>query len=102
MLPGRRGELEEVGGPYYLTELTTKVASAANVEYHARIIAEKSLLRKMIETMTTLVGSAYEPGTDAFELMDKAEGEKSLVKVIDPAPRQIPAPESVARAQTSK
>ncbi len=71
----RRGELEEVGGPYYLTELTTKVASAANVEYHARIIAEKSLLRKMIETMTTLVGSAYEPGTDAFELMDKAESE---------------------------
>lgn len=71
----RRGELEEVGGPYYLTELTTKVASAANVEYHARIIAEKSLLRRMIETMTTLVGTAYEPSTDAFELMDKAESE---------------------------
>ena len=51
----RRDQLDDVGGPYYLTELTTQVASAANVEYHARIIAEKSLLRKMIETMTGLV-----------------------------------------------
>lgn len=71
----RRGELDDVGGAYYLTELTTKVASAANVEYHARIIAEKSLLRKMIETMTGLIGRAYDPGADAFEMLDEAEGE---------------------------
>ncbi|MFQ5571948.1 MAG: replicative DNA helicase [Rhodothermales bacterium] len=71
----RRGELDDIGGAYYLTELTTQVASAANVEYHARIIAEKSLLRKMIETMTGLVGVAYEPSADAFELLDQAESE---------------------------
>jgi replicative DNA helicase len=71
----RRDELESIGGPYYLTELTTQVASAANVEYHARIIAEKSLLRKLIETMTGLVGEAYESSADAFELLDKAESE---------------------------
>lgn len=71
----RRGELDEIGGAYYLTELTTQVASAANVEYHARIIAEKYLLREMIETMTTLVGEAYDPGSDAFELLDKAEAD---------------------------
>ena len=41
----RRSELDDVGGSPYLTELTTAVASAANVEHHARIIAEKSLLR---------------------------------------------------------
>jgi replicative DNA helicase len=69
----RRGELDDIGGAYYLTELTTQVASAANVEYHARIISEKYLLREMIETMTTLVGEAYDPGSDAFELLDKAE-----------------------------
>jgi replicative DNA helicase len=68
----RRGEFENVGG-YYLSELTTRVASAANVEYHARIIAEKSLLRKLISTMTGVVGQAYDPTTDAFELLDNAE-----------------------------
>src|SRR5690606_27836260 len=71
----RREELEEVGGAYYLTELTTMVASAANVEYHARIIAEKSLLRKLIETMTGLIGRAYDPASDAFDLLDSAESE---------------------------
>ncbi len=71
----RRGQLDDIGGAYYLTELTTQVASAANVEYHARIIAEKSLLRKMIETMTVLVGQAYDAGADAFELLDLAESD---------------------------
>jgi replicative DNA helicase len=69
----RRSELDDVGGSPYLTELTTAVASAANVEHHARIIAEKSLLRKMIESLTGLVGEAYEPGADAFDLLDRAE-----------------------------
>ncbi len=71
----RHGDLEAAGGAFYLSELTTSVASAANVEYHARIIAEKSLLRKMIETMTGLIGEAYDPGADAFDLLDRAEGE---------------------------
>lgn len=71
----RREDLEEVGGAYYLTELTTMVASAANVEYHARIIAEKSLLRKLIETMTGLITRAYDPASDAFDLLDSAESE---------------------------
>ena len=68
----RRGRYEAVGG-YYLSELTTRVASAANVEYHARIIAEKALLRRLIETMTGVVGQAYDPSTDAFDLLDTAE-----------------------------
>ncbi len=68
----RRGEYEAIGG-YYLAELTTRVASAANVEYHARIIAEKSLLRKLITTMTGVVGQAFDPTTDAFDLLDEAE-----------------------------
>jgi replicative DNA helicase len=70
----RRGQLEEVGGAYYLTELTSKVGSAANVEYHGRIIAERSLLRRFIETTSILIGKAYDPGQDAFELLDEAEG----------------------------
>ena len=71
----RHEKLDEIGGAYYLTELTTRVDTAANVEYHARIIAEKSLLRKMIETMTGLISKAYDPSSDAFELLDESERE---------------------------
>ncbi len=71
----RREKIEEIGGAYYLTELTMHVDTAANVEYHARIIAEKSLLRKLIETMTGLIGQAYDPASDAFELLDASERE---------------------------
>jgi len=70
----RRGNLDQVGGAYYLTELTSTVATAANVEYHARILAEKSLLRKLIETMTTMVGRAYDPTADAFDFL-RLEGQ---------------------------
>jgi len=86
----RRDQLDDIGGPYYLTELTTQVASAANVEYHARIIAEKSLLRKMIEKMTTLVGKAYDPGADAFELLDEAESE--IFQISDNQLRKAASP----------
>ncbi|MGI9174983.1 MAG: replicative DNA helicase [Rhodothermales bacterium] len=77
----RRGEIDAVGGAYYLTELTTRVASAANVEYHARIIAEKSLLRKMIETMSSLIGRAYDNSADAFELLDEVE--RDIFRISD-------------------
>ena len=86
----RRDELEDIGGAYYLTELTNGVASAANVEYHARIIAEKSLLRKMIEKMTTLVGKAYDTSADAFDLLDEAESK--IFKISDSQLRQSAAP----------
>ena len=48
----RSGKLEEVGGNYYLAELANQVASAANVEYHARIVLEKSMLRRLISIST--------------------------------------------------
>ena len=86
----RRDQLEDVGGSYYLTELTTQVASAANVEYHARIIAEKSLLRRMIETMTTIVGKAYDSGTDAFDLLDEAESK--IFEISDSQLRKAASP----------
>ncbi|NND72125.1 MAG: replicative DNA helicase [Rhodothermales bacterium] len=77
----RRKELDKVGGAYYLTDLTTRVATSANVEYHSRIIAEKSLLRMLIETMTDHVKQAFDPSTDAFELLDHAESE--LFRISD-------------------
>ena len=71
----KRGDLDKVGGVYYLTELTSCVASAANVEYHARIIGEKALLRSLITTMSSRIGHAYDSKTDAFELLDQVESD---------------------------
>jgi replicative DNA helicase len=69
----RTGDLEAAGGPYYLVELSNKVASAANIEYHARIIAQKYVQRELIATSTKIIRDAYEDTTDVFELLDDAE-----------------------------
>ncbi|HSO77121.1 MAG TPA: DnaB-like helicase N-terminal domain-containing protein, partial [Bacteroidales bacterium] len=50
----RTNELEEAGGPVYLTELTSKVVSAANIEYHARIVLQKYIQRELIRASTLI------------------------------------------------
>lgn len=67
------GELEMVGGPYYITMLTSRIASAANVEYHARIILQKHIQRDLIHISSEIIKEAYEDTTDVFSLLDKAE-----------------------------
>jgi replicative DNA helicase len=69
----RRGELEKIGGEYYLTELTSKVTSAANVEYHAHIVLEKALMRQLIAASSEVIGRAYSETEDALDLLDEAE-----------------------------
>lgn len=69
----KNGSLELVGGAYYLAELTSKVSSAANIEYHARIVVEQSVKRHIIRIAGALSSSAYEDTTDVFELLEKAE-----------------------------
>ncbi len=69
----RRGHLELVGGEPYLVELTMKVTSAANVEYHARIVLEKALMRTLIATTSTIAARAFSPTEDPFDLLDEAE-----------------------------
>ncbi len=69
----KMGELEAVGGAYYLVELTNRVASAANVEFHARIIAQKFIQRELIRVSTDTINEAFEDSTDVFDLLDKAE-----------------------------
>lgn len=66
-------ELDLVGGPYYITQLTNRIASAANVEYHARIISQKFIQRELIKISSEIIRDAYEDTTDVFELLDKAE-----------------------------
>lgn len=69
----KTGNLEVVGGAYYIAGLTTKVNSAANIEYHARIISEQSIKRELIKISTELQQDAYEDTIDVFKLLDKAE-----------------------------
>ena len=69
----RRGELEKVGGEYYLTELTTRVTTAANMEYHAHIVLEKALMRQLISASSEIASRAYQETEDALDLLDEAE-----------------------------
>ena len=70
----KQGDLEDVGGPGYVTELSSRVASSANVEYHARIIAQKSLARQLISFASVIETKAFDETVDVDELMQEAEG----------------------------
>ena len=69
----RRGELEASGGKEYIGFLVDAVPTAANVEYHAKIVREKALLRRLIEVSTSIVTEAFEGRTTAADLLDDAE-----------------------------
>jgi replicative DNA helicase len=75
------GKLELIGGAYYIAELTSKVSSAANIEYHSRIIIEMAIKRELIQIASTVHHDAYEDTTDVFELLDKTE--QSIFKISD-------------------
>ncbi|MBL7929566.1 MAG: replicative DNA helicase [Bacteroidia bacterium] len=68
-----QGDLEMVGGPHYITQLTMRVASAANIEYHARIILQKYIQRELIRISSETIQDAYEDTNDVLDLLDKAE-----------------------------
>ena len=68
------GDLEDVGGPGYVTELSSRVASSANIEYHARIIAQKSLARQLISFASVIETKAFDETVDVDDLMQEAEG----------------------------
>lgn len=70
---GRRAELDAAGGKDYIGFLIDAVPTAANVEYHAQIVREKALLRRLIEVSTSIVSEAFEGRNTAAELLDDAE-----------------------------
>jgi replicative DNA helicase len=70
----KRGELDVVGGPFYISQLTSKVASSAHIEYHARIIAQKYLARELISFTAQVQGKAFDETIDVDDLMQEAEG----------------------------
>ena len=71
----RSGDLDFVGGPVAITELSRKVLSSAHIEFHARIIAQKSLARELITYTSNIQRKAFDEAQDIEELMQQAEGE---------------------------
>lgn len=67
------GELVLAGGPGYITELTTKIHSAANIEAHARIISQAAIKRELIKVSSDILRDAFEDTTDVFQLLDRTE-----------------------------
>ena len=70
-----RKELKKVGGAAYLAQLTQKVGSAANVEFHAKIIAQKYVQRELIRSATEIQRRSYDEDQDVTDLIGFAESE---------------------------
>lgn len=69
----KEGNLDRVGGPVYIAQLTEKVASAAHIEFHARIIAQKYLARELISFSSNVTQKAFDETSDVDDLMQEAE-----------------------------
>mgnify|MGYP000865813274 CR=1 FL=1 len=69
----KEGKLELAGGPFYITQLTSRIASSANIEYHVGILKQKFLQRELIKISTETIRKAFEDTTDVFDLLDETE-----------------------------
>ncbi|OGW87896.1 MAG: replicative DNA helicase [Omnitrophica bacterium RIFCSPHIGHO2_02_FULL_46_11] len=69
----KRKQLEVIGGASYLTQLTASVPTAANIEYHARIVKEKALLRNLINTSTQIIQESFDSTAEGSHILDRAE-----------------------------
>jgi replicative DNA helicase len=77
----RNGELQAAGGAAYISQLTSRVASTAHVEFHARIISEKHIKRELIRMCTEVMRDAFDDTNDVFDVLNKAEGD--LFKIAE-------------------
>ncbi|MEO7191159.1 MAG: replicative DNA helicase [Vicinamibacterales bacterium] len=77
----RSSELEDVGGPAYISALTDGVPRSANVEYYAKIVKEKSTLRRLIQSANEVLSRAYDAEEDADNLLDEAE--RSIFQIAE-------------------
>ncbi len=74
--------LEEVGGVSYLTDIANSVPTAANIEYYAKIVEEKSILRRLIRTATSIAQDGYTREDEVEDLLSDAE--KTIMEVARP------------------
>ncbi|RKY38185.1 MAG: replicative DNA helicase [Candidatus Omnitrophota bacterium] len=76
----KKGILEEVGGPAYLALIANSVPSAANVQYYAKMVKEKYILRSLINVSTEIIKRCHQSAEDVDELLDSAE--KSIFEIV--------------------
>lgn len=69
------GTLDDVGGPVFISELTSRVASGAHIEYHARIVAQKYLARELIRFASKIQQDSFDEALDIDDVLQEAEGE---------------------------
>jgi replicative DNA helicase len=69
----KKGNLDDVGGPYYISEIVNSVPSSANIEFHINIVRQKALSRKLITVCNEIVNGAYEQEKEVDNLLDQAE-----------------------------
>ncbi|MBN1301819.1 MAG: replicative DNA helicase [Melioribacteraceae bacterium] len=93
----KEDKIDEAGGAVYLSKLSQDISSAANVDYHSRLVLEKWILRQLISTSMDIASSAFEGRDDVFDLLDKAEskifqiseeGTKESFKSMDKAVKE--------------
>jgi replicative DNA helicase len=90
-----RGELDPLEDPAYISSLTMNVTSSANIDYHARIVLEKALMRSLISASSSVASRAYSDTEDALDLLDEAESkifqisERRLKKTFTPINRAL-------------
>jgi replicative DNA helicase len=75
----KKSKLDYCGGAYYVAQLTNRVASTSNVEYHARIIAQKHMQRELITISNETISKAYDDANDVFDVIDCYE--QSITKI---------------------
>ncbi|WP_184891120.1 replicative DNA helicase [Candidatus Cardinium hertigii] len=75
------GKLAAVGGSYYVSYLTTRISSSANIEFHARAIIEYEIRRKLLSVSSTIQKHAYDPTMDVFNVLDRTE--QALFEISD-------------------
>jgi len=91
----KSGKLEEAGGPAFIGQLSQDITSAANVDYHSRVVLEKWILRKLISTSMEVAESAYAGNEDVFDLLDAAESkifgisQESLKETFTPMDKAV-------------
>ncbi len=93
----KNNKVESTGGPVYISKLAQDISSAANVEYHSKVVLEKWILRKLISSSMEIATNAYKGNEDVFDLLDSAEskifeitevGLKESYKSMDRAVRE--------------
>jgi replicative DNA helicase len=99
----KQHQVDEIGGPAYITQLTSRVASAAHIEFHARIVQQKYIQRELIRVSTEIQNRAFDDSVDVNDLLDFSEGE--LFNVAqgnikkEAAPMNVLLKEAIAQIQ---